>query len=122
MKWLLITGVLIVGLVAAVNWQAIVIGVAMVFNDTRPELLNDADWGNPGSAKSFNRRFAIGTSESGLIVWLRANDFAIDRHSGHAERRIEALPCNELIRVSWDATSSGVLKVASATVTEAGCL
>ena len=106
----------------ALNWQSILFGIAVASSETRPELLNDAGWGNPGSAKHFNERFGAGAPEGDLLSWLQANDFAIDERDKRAERRVRGLPCNEIIDVVWDVNAQGALKAAAATVKEAGCL
>lgn len=121
-KWFLVAGVLAFGLVAAVQWHSIAFGVAAGSSESRPELLSEAEWGKPDSAVHFSERFAAGTPESKLLEWLRANSFAVDERDTRAERRVRALPCNELIEVDWDASAHGTLKAARATVTETGCL
>ncbi len=97
------------------------IGLAVSSAESRPELLRDAEWGKQGSARSFERRFQRGTPESGLLSWLGANRFTIDRSAGRASRRIESLPCNERIDVGWTIDNEGGLISATAMVYEAGC-
>jgi hypothetical protein len=98
------------------------LGFAVSSNEARPRLLSDAGWGAPKSAHEFNSRFGAGTPETGLIAWLQANDFAIDRRNQRAERRIKGMPCNEQVSVTWNADPAGKLTLAHANVTEAGCL
>ena len=122
-KWVIVAalaGLLVV--VAALNFQSIMLAIAFATADGRPALLSDAGWGKPGSARKFADRFAPGVAESDLLEWLDANRFAIDRPDQSADRRISSLPCNEDVRVRWSADTTGKLRTASAEVSEAGCL
>jgi hypothetical protein len=113
---------LVVALVVAMNWQGILFGLAVASSETRPVLLSDARWDEPGSARQFNSRFAAGTPERDLLAWLRANDFTVNEQSKRADRRIKAVVCNERIRVTWNTGPSDSLTAASALVREGGCL
>ncbi len=106
---------------AARNWEAVKIGIAVVFSEHRPALLRDAEWGKPETASAFHHRFPKGSSEEHLLAWLTANQFEIDEPAHRAERRVRAYPCNERIEVSW-AASNGLILQSSAVVSEAGCL
>jgi hypothetical protein len=119
--WWLIPGGILLGLLL-LNWEAISLGLAVASSESRPELLRDADWDEPGSARSFTRRFARGTPAADLTDWLTANGFTIDRASSSATKRVGGLPCNERIAIVWHAAPNGRLTAASATVSEAGCL
>ena len=68
-----------------------------------------------------NSRFAAGTPEIMLVTWLGDNNFSVDHRGKRAERRVKGLPYSEWVQVTW-AANAGYLKVAEATVTEAGCL
>lgn len=120
-RWLLAAG-LAGGLALVVfNFDALMLGAAILFGDKRPALLRDARWDEPDSAKQFNQRFVAGTEEALLVDWLQDNRFAVDQTQGRADRLIESLPCGEFVDVSWQARE-GKLLDAVATVTEAGCL
>lgn len=121
-KWFLILAGLALGLLLALNWQWLVFVYAVTTSESRPALLDDADWDDPGSAAAFTRRFAKGTPERDLTVWLRANAFTVDLSNRQATRLVQSLPCNEEIEVIWNAPSDGILRDAGATVREAGCL
>lgn len=120
-RWFLAAG-LAGGLVlVAFNFDALMLGAAVLFGDKRPALLRDARWDDPSSAKQFNQRFVAGTDEALLLEWLQANRFVVSAARGHADRLIESLPCGEVVGVSWR-SDEGKLVDAAATVTEAGCL
>jgi len=120
--WLIGAGALSLGLFLAVNWQGVLLALAMTSNETRPRLLDDAEWNKPQTAVEFNKRFAAGSRQSDLLTWLQANGFEIDLGNRAASRIIKALPCNEAVEVEWEANSAGALNGARATVREAGCL
>lgn len=103
---------------AAVFWNNIIFAIAVTSSESRPQLLRDADWGTPDP--SFQKRFSPGTSETELLRWLSENGFELDDTSG-ASRRIQGLPCNEMIDVSWTAID-GTISESSAVVREEGCL
>jgi len=120
-RWFLAAG-LAGGLVlVAFNFDALILGAAVLFGDKRPALLRDARWDEPDSAKQFNQRFVAGTEEALLVDWLQNNRFAVDQTQRRADRLVESLPCGELVEVSWQARE-GKLLDAAATVAEAGCL
>lgn len=119
--WLLAAGVAGVLAIVVFNFEALMLGAAVLLGDKRPALLRDARWDDPDSAKQFSQRFVAGTDEALLVDWLITNRFAVDRAQKRADRLIESLPCGEFVAVSWQARS-GKLVDAAATVTEAGCL
>jgi len=104
--------------IAAIFWKDIIFASAVASSESRPELLRDADWGAPDP--SFQKRFSPGANETELLRWLSENGFELDGTSG-ASRRIQGLPCNEIIDVSWTAID-GTISESSAVVREAGCL
>lgn len=61
-KRILLAGALTLGLLLALNWQGIMLALAMIASEKRPSLLADAEWNKPQSAVAFNRRFLIGVS------------------------------------------------------------
>lgn len=115
-KWLLLAGLTIV-MVASLFGQKLIFASAVASSESRPALLRDAEWGKP--SPSFRVRFSGGTPETKLQEWLAANHFVVSKNS--ATRRIERLPCNEQIAVTWSA-AKGIIQESSAVVTEAGCL
>ena len=121
LKWLFGGMLVALLLLAAWNWQGILLGLAVASAEKRPALLDDADWEKPASARQFNARFVSGAPESALLDWLSANRFEVHRKDGRAERRVRSLPCNERIEISWTAKAKRLTAV-SAMVREAGCL
>ncbi len=115
-KWLLLAGLTIV-MVASLFGQKLIFASAVASSESRPALLRDAEWGK--LSPSFKARFRSGTPETELQEWLEANHFVVRKNS--ATRRIERLPCNEQIAVTWSA-AKGIIQESSAVVTEAGCL
>ena len=109
-------------LVLALNRESLGLGLAAARAEQRPELLRDATWERPDSAKAFSRRFRPGTRAADLIAWLRANDFEIDAQKGSASKRVAGFPCSEEIEIGWRTHPSGLLGSARAEVREAGCL
>jgi hypothetical protein len=95
---------------------------AAVSSERRPALLADARWNDPNSAQALYRRFPVGAPSGELVYWLRKNGFTIDLSGKHAQRRIQGLPCNELVKVSWREDQQARLAQLEATVSEAGCL
>jgi hypothetical protein len=108
-------------LLAAANWQTVMLGVAMLMAEGRPALLSDAAWNDPASARRFNSRFHSGVPESELVAWLNRNKFTTGV-PGHASRSIASLPCNEQAEIAWSSRSDGTIAAASARLSEAGCL
>lgn len=108
--------------VAAFNWERLAVVVAILASERRPELLADANWKNPASARKFSSRFADGVHEDELIAWLEANKFTIDRPAGRANRIMKSLPCNEVINVTWLRQPDRTIAGAQAEIFEAGCL
>ena len=94
----------------------------MLLSEKRPRLLDDAAWDHPESARQFQARFAPGTSERDLLEWLGDYDFTVDRASRTATHRVQGLPCNEIIEVTWHVTNKAVMRDAQAVVHESGCL
>lgn len=107
---------------AYVERERLLFAVAVGTSETRPDLLADAKWNRPDSAAAFRQRFHAGVVERDLISWLRENRFVLDSSQRAANRRIESLPCNERITITWAADSDGKLTTADARVSEAGCL
>ncbi|WP_333612572.1 hypothetical protein [Brevundimonas bullata] len=120
-RWLIVGSLACVVVLVAFNFEALMLGAAVLLGDKRPALLRDARWDDPGSAKQFNQRFLAGAEEALLLEWLKNNRFAVDPASKRAERLVESLPCGEFVEVSWRA-EEGKLLDAAATVAEAGCL
>ena len=120
-RWWLLAIVAVAALVF-LNREALLAGVAAAFSEERPELLDDAEPGRPGSTRKFAQRFAVGVPELELIGWLHSNHFEIDRLGFTASRRVQKVPCSELILVTWERTPGGRLSRASAEISEAGCL
>ncbi len=104
------------------NWQGLLLGYAMLTDEERPALLDDARWNDPGSARKFNARFGKGAPESDLIDWLADNDFVRAADTRSAQRNIRSLPCNENITISWNADARHSLTLATARVQQSGCL
>ncbi|MDB5694085.1 MAG: hypothetical protein JWO81_3148 [Alphaproteobacteria bacterium] len=121
-KWVVAALVGCALMVAALNFQSILLAGGIAAADRRPSLLSDAEWGKATSARKFGRRFAAGASEADLLAWLAANRFTVDRVSKSADRRIGGLPCAEHVQVTWSKDASGKLASASAQVSEGGCL
>jgi hypothetical protein len=71
---------------------------------------------------SFQARFRHGVPERELTTWLQANKFLIDPGHHEATRTISSLPCNEAVKVVWQADQIGRIQTANAEVSEAGCL
>jgi hypothetical protein len=119
-----IVGSAVVGLLvlAALNFETLAFGAAMLLAEKRPALLSDAHWQDPSSARRFERRFGEGSAEQDLLNWLAVNRFVVDPAGRQAHRSVESLPCNEGIEISWTSDGSGQLRTAEATVSEAGCL
>ena len=120
-RWLIVGSLACVVVLVAFNFEALMLGAAVLLGDKRPALLRDARWDDPGIAKQFNQRFLSGAEEALLLEWLKNNRFAVDPASKRAERLVESLPCGEFVEVSWRA-EEGKLLDAAATVAEAGCL
>ena len=114
--------VVVIALIIALNWQSLMLGSAMLLSEKRPRLLNDAAWDQPKSARQFHARFARGTSEANLLDWLAEYDFNVDHAARTATHRVQGLPCNELIEVTWHVANKDVIVDAQAVVHEAGCL
>ena len=112
----------IIALVIALNWQSLMLGSVILLSEKRPRLLDDAAWDQPKSARQFQARFGRGTSERDLLEWLGEYEFTVDRGAHIATHRIQGLPCNELIEVSWHVTTKAIIGDAQAVVHEAGCL
>ena len=104
---------------AALSWDGLRFGLAVASSESRPSLLDEAEWGKPVPA--FRKRFGAGTAEAGMLHWLADNDFEVDRRAGSGTRIIRSLPCNERVLVSWVATD-GIISESNAVVSEAGCL
>lgn len=109
-------------LVLTLNRESLGFGFAAAQAEQRPELLRDAEWERPDSAKAFSRRFRQGVPAADLIAWLRANEFEIDAQNGGARKRIAGFPCSEEIQIGWSIRPTGLLGSARAEVREAGCL
>jgi hypothetical protein len=108
--------------VALANREGLLFASAVASSESRPALLDDAEWNRPETARAFGREFTRGTPEPALLRWLQANAFVIDPAARTARRRIKGLPCNEMIDIAWSVGSAGRIEAASATVREAGCL
>lgn len=121
-KCLVLAGVLILGFIVALNLRFVEFAIAAASSESRPQLLADASWNSPESARHFGQRFPAGAPESDLLAWLRTNDFGISQQDKRAERRVAGLACNEIIDVAWTVNSRGLLRSADATIREAGCL
>jgi len=118
--WILAVAIVFVGALVALNWQGLALSLAIISAEHRPALLNDARWNDPASAHLFAARFRHGTQEKDLLEWLAANKFTVDR-TGLATRRIQSLPCNESVEVTWSKAGDTIVD-AEARVSEAGCL
>ena len=120
----IIVALVIAGLAALVwlNFDRIMLAVAIGNSEDRPELLSDARWNQSASAVGFEERFVRGAPTSGLVAWLEENEFTIDAGAGRASKRIQSLPCNENVTVTWEADAAGRLINADALISEAGCL
>ena len=120
-----IAATLVIAALAALLWlnfDRILPAVAISASEQRPELLSDARWNRPASAARFEERFQRGAPLHGLIAWLEENAFTIDAEAGRASKRIEGLPCNETVIVTWEADAPGRIVNADALISEAGCL
>ena len=120
--WIVAAAIVALGVVAAFNWERLAVLVAILASERRPELLTDAKWKDPASARMFLSRFKDGVRESELIDWLEANKFTVDRPAGRATRLMKSLPCSEVINVTWSRQPDGTIASAQAEVFEAGCL
>ncbi len=120
--WGCLAAVALLGGLIYISRDSIGTGLAVSSAESRPGLLSDAEWGERGSARLFERRFHRGIPESELLSWLSDNRFIIDRPAARASRRVESLPCNERIDVRWTKDDGGGLIGATAMVHEAGCL
>jgi hypothetical protein len=109
-------------LLAILNWEGVMLGIAVSSSEGRPPLLADAEWDDPNTAHEFNARFPLGAPEPELLAWLNDNEFEIDAELGRAERRVSIGICNEDVRVVWSTDQAGRLEFSEATVSEAGCL
>jgi hypothetical protein len=121
-RFIILAAVLGIGIVAAMNLRGILLGAAMLSDDSRPALLTNARWNDPASAHKFNSTFSPGTSVDELIGWLKQNGFTLTSGKGHAERQLKSLPCNERLVVEWQSDNQSRIVVASAAVSESGCL
>lgn len=108
-------------IVLLANWNTLGLMFAFATAERRPELLSDAQWRAPASAKKFQQRFGH-AQEPDLLSWLRTTSFQIDQPHGHARRLVKSLPCNEDIEVNWTVDGQGRLGAATVEVSEAGCL
>ena len=121
-RWAIAAAAAVLISLIVLNWELAFLASAFATAEKRPSLLSDAKWGEPASARKFRRVFAPGTPETGLITWLSANKFVLDRPAKRAFRKVGGLPCTENVSVTWTATPKGKLLKADASVTEAGCL
>jgi hypothetical protein len=119
-KWFLLAALALM-LLVALTWNRLALAIGFASSETRPALLNDAEWGKPDTALAFRHRFGNGSSEAELVRWLAANHFEIDGGAHRASRTVHGLPCNEDVAVSWTATN-GTIRESKAVVSEAGCL
>lgn len=104
------------------NLQGISFAIAYLMSEQRPELLRDAGWNDPASAKAFNARFPAGSPTSELESWLKANRFEIDPAARTARFYRSAFPCAEIIEVTWSTTPDGKLTEATALIPPGGCI
>lgn len=121
-KWGFAALTIVLVVVAALNFQWIMLTAGFATAEGRPALLSDAEWGKPASARKFANRFAPGVAQSDLLEWLDANRFAVDQANKNASRKIGSLPCAEDVRITWATDPRGNLKAANAQVSEGGCL
>lgn len=112
----------LLGVLVLLNWQRVAFGLAVLFAEQRPDLLKDAHWDDPASAKAFNARFPAGSLTSALEDWLAENKFEIDASGQRADTLIEGFPCMEIIEVTWASTPEGKLREAKVTIPPGSCL
>lgn len=110
------------GFIILLNLQTFALVLAALLSEQRPDLLKDANWNDPASAKSFNARFPAGSPTSALEDWLRANKFEIDAAGGRANSFVSGFPCSEAIEVDWSSTQDGKLTAAKAVIPSGSCL
>lgn len=121
-KWLGtgFTCVVALGVGLALSWTRLGLDLGFIPAEPRPQLLSDAAWGQPSTARAFASRFGNGNSEVELLQWLVANHFHIDRTQRLAVRMLRSLPCSEDIEITWSATG-GTIHQSRAVIYEAGC-
>lgn len=106
----------------AANWPKVTVTSAIVSSERRPALLNDASWNDPASAERFYGRFGNNPSDEELVSWLEQNGFNVDRDARIARKRVQSLPCNENIEVTWSLSATGSMTELGAIISEGGCL
>jgi hypothetical protein len=125
-KWLLVGfGFLtVIGLTLflAFGRDGVLLGMAALNNETRPDFLEDARWHRPQSAAIIKRRFPAGSKERVLIQSLTENKFVISDDQKSAERTLRNVPCNEVLKVNWSVTSDGRLISVDGSASDGGCL
>ncbi|MDQ3080312.1 MAG: hypothetical protein M3R03_09990 [Pseudomonadota bacterium] len=120
-QWGLATLFVALATLITLNWKSLLIATAVATSDKRPDLLSDAEWGKPETARAFGRRFHAGVPEADLLSWLHANGFNVDPMARRANLTLRGVPCAEIASISW-AAEGGQLSRGDAVVTEAGCL
>ncbi len=106
----------------AVNYEGVMLGIAMLDNEDEPVFLEDARWDDPDSAQIIKSTFPVGTDERILIRALRTEKFDIDLPAREAERVLKNLPCNVTLTVNWAADENGKLESVAGLAKNPVCL